>query len=126
MPDVLEEPQSSNLSSVFTTALFYLVAACLIFVGFRVTFHKNSDVEGRGALYLFAAAAGVLLARELVYLLPKLIQLKVGGVEVKLLAEVKGLKDRVRDVQEEVILVQGAGTSAKQEAAKENEEGEMG
>lgn len=126
MPDKDQEQTSSTLSNLLTTALFYLVAACLIFVGFRVTFHKNADAEGRSALYLFAAAAGVLLARELVYLLPKLIQLKVGGVELSLINEVNGLKEKVRDVQEEVIDVQGAGTSAKQEAAKHAEEGEMG
>ncbi len=69
-------------------------------------------------MYLFAASAGVILAHEFIYLLPKLIKLKVAGVDIEIANEVKNLKEQVSDIVTELIEAQGAGTSAKLEAAK--------
>jgi hypothetical protein len=108
-----------------TTWFFYFVAACLIGVGFCVAFlpTKVNPDQGRAALYLFSAAAGVMLAREFIYLLPKLNKGKVGGVELefKSLAEAKEKIGRLED--DALVATQGVGTSAKQEAKRLAQEG---
>jgi hypothetical protein len=105
-PDEKEEPASKGqdeqgpegvvvaIKEHMTTLFFYVVAGCLLYVGFRVAFDKERIDSDRGmtALYLIAAAAGVILAREFIYILPRIKSAKAPGVELQLADVQKKLK----------------------------------
>jgi len=103
-----------------TTAFFYAVAGCILYVGFLVIF-RSSKISGQPivALYFFLGAAGVVLARELIYLFPKIERFKAAGVEIDLVKkDVRKMKKEIAKTQYDLV-AQNVGGSANAEKAKE-------
>jgi hypothetical protein len=118
--------RSETIQSGIMTIFFYLIAGGILYVGWRVVIGKTGREEGKIALLLFASAAGIVLAREAIWLLPQIQKLKFGEhFEISMREQVKELKTRTLAIQDEILDIredQGrVGLSAKKSAAQSME-----
>jgi len=86
-----------------TTVFFYAVAGCILYVGWRVVFCKTKTEEAKVALLLFASAAGVVLAREVIWLLPKIQKVKFKDFEFSMRDRLEKLENRTEVLNEDVF-----------------------
>lgn len=117
-----EAAERHLINSRSITAFFLVVAAAMLALGLGVIFGYPTVAKAEAALILFASAAGVVLARELLWLLPRIQRIKIGEKVDIVMREMETLKEEtkyLRDTQMEFAESQGIVQSAAPQASSE-------